>query len=234
MPPGFQDDALHRVLPGYTRLDDMLNAQRGRLSITFRTVHTEPTVMTGRDTIIRAQVDVPKMVTTKVNTAVHNSREPGETHVISKWQWQLPEKGGLSYDTIYAAVQPFLVADTVQMFGKTCDNNGRQVAAFRLPGMDMTEYKYSRKVVKVYDIPTEVRQCQDVVEAVTGHTYNWAHVVYYPNHDAKLAWHADDEKLIAPNTAIAGLSFFQSTSDSRRMQFKAKKPKEAKKKLAAR
>jgi alkylated DNA repair dioxygenase AlkB len=125
---------------------------------------------------------------------------------------------------VYADIEPFLIADICKMFGKVHANKGRLVGAFTDDdGLREEKYRYGGKVLHLNPVTPLLGIVMGKISKETGLRFNWAHVVIYPTAECGLGWHADDEKAIAPGSAIAGISLFQRITDVRMVEFRPKK-----------
>lgn len=67
-------------------------------------------------------------------------------------------------------------------------------------------YRYSGLVRDALPWPPALRPVLDRLEATTGERFSFALVNRYPDGDAALGWHADDEEDLAADATIASLS----------------------------
>ena len=68
-------------------------------------------------------------------------------------------------------------------------------------------YAYSNIIRQALTWTEDLLVLKEVVERVTGATYNSCLLNLYHDGDEGMAWHSDDEKELAPQGAIASLSF---------------------------
>ena len=104
--------------------------------------------------------------------------------------------------------------DVTTVFGQTSLNRGRQTAHV---GRD---YTYGGKKVQGQKAGPVCRRILQKLEESLGVPFNEAHIVYYPNGKCKLGDHKDDESTIAPNSIIAGVSYFAAPTGRRVVQLK--------------
>lgn len=69
------------------------------------------------------------------------------------------------------------------------------------------EYTYSRITKRAHIFTAELLQLKQMVEAITGFTYNACLLNLYHSGAEGMAWHSDGEKDLKKNGAIASLSF---------------------------
>lgn len=92
--------------------------------------------------------------------------------------------------------------ETVSFYGKTYTPS-RRTAAYGDPG---TKYKYSG-TVKIPDHWTpNLQKIKEMVETATGQDYNFVLCNLYPDGDASIGYHCDDETDIFPGSTIASIS----------------------------
>lgn len=68
-------------------------------------------------------------------------------------------------------------------------------------------YTYSNTTKQALAFTPELLQLKLLAENITGATYNSCLLNLYHNGDEGMAWHSDDEKTLAKDSAIASLSF---------------------------
>ena len=68
-------------------------------------------------------------------------------------------------------------------------------------------YAYSNIIRQALSWTEDLLALKDVIERVTGATYNSCLLNLYHDGEEGMAWHSDDEKDLAPQGAIASLSF---------------------------
>ena len=83
-------------------------------------------------------------------------------------------------------------------------------------------YNYSNTTKQALPWTEELSQLKKIVEELTGVAFNSCLLNLYHNGDEGMAWHSDDEKTLAKNTAIASFSF----GAERKFSFRHKKTKE--------
>lgn len=83
-------------------------------------------------------------------------------------------------------------------------------------------YTYSKITRHALAWTKELLELKQISEQLTGASFNSCLLNLYHNGDEGVAWHSDDEKALAPNGAIASLSF----GAARRFSFRHKKTKE--------
>ena len=93
--------------------------------------------------------------------------------------------------------------DSVKLFGKTIITN-RKVALF---GDEKVSYTYSNQKKITLPWVKELLPIKDIVENITGETFNCCLCNLY--HDGKdgMGWHMDNEKVLDSNASIASVSF---------------------------
>ncbi|GAA4197499.1 alpha-ketoglutarate-dependent dioxygenase AlkB [Pedobacter jeongneungensis] len=89
-------------------------------------------------------------------------------------------------------------------------------------GDEAYSYTYSNKSKLALPWTKELLELKKISEAQTGVTYNSCLLNLYHNGDEGMAYHSDDEKALAKDSAIASLSF----GAERRFLFKHKQSKE--------
>lgn len=67
-------------------------------------------------------------------------------------------------------------------------------------------YKYANTIRKAHEWFPELLSVKEAIEAVAECEYNFALVNYYPDGDAGIDWHSDNEKTLDRNVPIASLS----------------------------
>jgi len=93
---------------------------------------------------------------------------------------------------------PDLVADTALGIAAR-----RQTCAFGKPG---ASYRYSQTTKVAAAWPSELHALHDEVVSRTGEGFNFALVNLYPDGNAALGWHADDERDLAAGAPIVSVS----------------------------
>jgi alkylated DNA repair dioxygenase AlkB len=93
--------------------------------------------------------------------------------------------------------------DEVVMFGKRVVT-AREVAWYAESGLS---YTYSGATKRGLPWTTELRILKDLVETVTGATFNCCLLNLYHDGEQGMGWHSDDEKSLVKNGTIASLSF---------------------------
>lgn len=79
----------------------------------------------------------------------------------------------------------------------------RQTCAFGKPG---ATYRYSQTTKVAAAWPTELHALHDEVVRLVGEGFNFALVNLYPDGNAALGWHADDERDLAAGAPIVSVS----------------------------
>jgi alkylated DNA repair dioxygenase AlkB len=93
--------------------------------------------------------------------------------------------------------------DEIMMFGKLIITK-RKVAWYADKELD---YTYSKKTKKAILFTPELLEIKDLVEKQCNETFNSCLLNLYHNGDEGMGWHADAEKELKPNGAIASVSF---------------------------
>ena len=83
-------------------------------------------------------------------------------------------------------------------------------------------YTYSNTTKQALAWTKELAALKQIVEGLTGATFNSCLLNLYHNGDEGMAWHSDDERSLGRNTTIASFSF----GAERRFSFKHKKNKQ--------
>lgn len=83
-------------------------------------------------------------------------------------------------------------------------------------------YTYSKITRHALAWTKELLELKQIAENLTGASFNSCLLNLYHNGDEGVAWHSDDEKTLAPNGAIASLTF----GAERKFSFRHKKTKE--------
>ena len=89
-------------------------------------------------------------------------------------------------------------------------------------GNEAYSYTYSNRSKLALPWTPELLELKTMAEQQTGHNYNSCLLNLYHNGDEGMAYHSDDEKALAKDSAIASLSF----GAERRFLFKHKQSKE--------
>lgn len=89
-------------------------------------------------------------------------------------------------------------------------------------GNEAYSYTYSNRSKLALSWTPELLELKTLAEIQTGHSYNSCLLNLYHNGDEGMAYHSDDEKALAQDSAIASLSF----GAERRFLFKHKQSKE--------
>ena len=84
-------------------------------------------------------------------------------------------------------------------------------------------YTYSNTTKQALAWTSELLELKQMVEVITGTTFNSCLLNLYHNGDEGMAWHSDDESSLGKNTTIASLSF----GAERKFSLKHKKGKQA-------
>lgn len=95
----------------------------------------------------------------------------------------------------------------------------RKVAWF---GDQSFGYTYSKKTREALPWTEDLIHLKSLVEKISGEKYNSCLLNLYHNGDEGMAWHSDDEKTMAKNSAIASLSI----GAERKFSFRHKQSKE--------
>lgn len=104
------------------------------------------------------------------------------------------------------------------LFGKRIETK-RKVSWY---GDKPFEYTYSNTTKKALVWTKELKELKELVEQITGATFNSCLLNLYHNESEGMAWHSDAEKKLKKNGAIASLSF----GSERKFAFKHKTTKE--------
>ncbi|UEG48881.1 alpha-ketoglutarate-dependent dioxygenase AlkB [Ferruginibacter lapsinanis] len=83
-------------------------------------------------------------------------------------------------------------------------------------------YTYSKITKKALPWTNELLELKVLAEKISDATFNSCLLNLYHNGNEGMAWHSDDEKMLAPNAAIASMSF----GAERKFSFKHKQSKE--------
>ena len=105
--------------------------------------------------------------------------------------------------------------EKIKMFGKEVFQP-RLTALFGLPNL---EYSYSGIRMKTIDFPDFLNKVRLQVEKASQEKYNACLANFYRDGKDSMGWHADDEKELGQNPAIASVSF----GAERNFQLKHKK-----------
>ena len=108
--------------------------------------------------------------------------------------------------------------DQIMMFGKVITTK-RKVAFYADKHID---YTYSSVKKKGLTWTPELIQIKNLIESLTGATYNACLLNLYHTGEEGMGWHSDDEKEIILNSSIASLSI----GAERKFAFKHKASKE--------
>lgn len=127
-----------------------------------------------------------------------------------------PEESTEYHDLLLASV-PW-VHDEVVMFGKRVVTS-RKVAWYGDAGLSYA-YSGSTKQPLVWIPP--LMKLKDLVERLSGSTFNSCLLNLYHHGAEGMGWHSDDEKSISPESCIASLSF----GAPRRFSFRHRRTKE--------
>lgn len=68
-------------------------------------------------------------------------------------------------------------------------------------------YTYSNTTKQALTWTKELLELKQLVEKITGETFNSCLLNLYHNGEEGMSWHSDDEKSLGPNTCIASVSF---------------------------
>lgn len=108
--------------------------------------------------------------------------------------------------------------DEAMIFGRHITTK-RKVAWY---GDNTYTYKYSNITRHALQWTPDLLALKELAERLTGARYNSCLLNLYHNGEEGMAWHSDDEKELAPNGAIASLSF----GAERRFLFRHRERKE--------
>lgn len=108
--------------------------------------------------------------------------------------------------------------DEAIMFGKHITTK-RKVAWY---AQDVFTYQYSNVTKKALLFTDELLAIKDIIEEKTNQTYNSCLLNLYHNGNEGMSWHADGEKDLKKNGAIASVTF----GAERKFAFKHKQTKE--------
>ena len=108
--------------------------------------------------------------------------------------------------------------DEAVMFGKLIQTK-RKVAWY---GDREFSYTYSNVTKAALGWTPQLMELKQLVETVSGESYNSCLLNLYHNGDEGMAWHSDGEKDLKKNGAIASVSF----GEERKFSFKHKQTKE--------
>ena len=138
----------------------------------------------------------------------------GETHYHGKI---LSESQALHYfDTLMDSIA--WRHDEAVIFGKHIITK-RKVAWYGEAGF---QYTYSNTTKTALAWTQELRTLKDIVEEITGTTFNSCLLNLYHNGDEGVSWHSDNEKSLGKNTVIASISL----GAERKFSFRHKNTKE--------
>jgi alkylated DNA repair dioxygenase AlkB len=124
-----------------------------------------------------------------------------------------------------AANYHHVLMDTIQWKNDEAIIFGKHIITKRKAawyGDDGYLYTYSNTTKKALAWTPELLELKQMVEAITGTTFNSCLLNLYHNGDEGMAWHSDDESSLGKNTTIASLSF----GAERKFSLKHKKGKE--------
>lgn len=93
--------------------------------------------------------------------------------------------------------------DEVKIFGKQFITK-RKVAWYADNGIS---YTYSQSTKKGLKWTNELLEIKNLVEQISGESFNSCLLNLYHNGEEGMGWHSDDEKSIVKNSAIASISF---------------------------
>ena len=109
--------------------------------------------------------------------------------------------------------------DKAIIFGKLIHTK-RKVAWY---GDKPFKYTYSKTTKQASPWTKELLELKEIIEAITGETFNACLLNLYHNGNEGMAWHSDAEKDLKKNGAIASLSL----GTDRKFSFKHKKTKKS-------
>jgi len=124
-----------------------------------------------------------------------------------------------------AANYHHVLMDTIQWKNDEAIIFGKHIITKRKAawyGDDGYLYTYSNTTKKALAWTPELLELKQMVEAITGTTFNSCLLNLYHNGNEGMAWHSDDESSLGKNTTIASLSF----GAERKFSLKHKKGKE--------
>jgi hypothetical protein len=127
---------------------------------------------------------------------------------------------GLSFAEYKDALYPDFTADTVIVFNRLYENAGRMSATYGTGSM--TTYRFSGKNVAVKPMPAILLPLMEQAIKTSGVSFNWVHVVYYPDGNCKLDWHADNEQTIARGSTIVGFTMYENPTYLRPIEIRRK------------
>lgn len=135
----------------------------------------------------------------------------------------------MSFEDVMKIFGDALRPDTSVMFGKTYNNCGRMCSTWTRG--DVATYNYGGKKVPVNKATEPIVQLFRKIEELVGEdNFDMLHVVYYPSGNTKLAWHSDDEAVIAPKSSIVCLSLFEDKTQLRAIEIRPKRLQKVSKK----
>jgi hypothetical protein len=100
------------------------------------------------------------------------------------------------------------------------ENAGRMSATYGTGSM--TTYRFIGKNVPVKPMPAILLPLMEQAIKTIGVSFNWVHVVYYPDGNCKLDWHADNEKTIARGSTIVGFTMYENPTYIRPIEIRRK------------
>jgi hypothetical protein len=209
--PNFQPGMLHRVPP-------ICNALKKKAAALGVEVKSGPTVGEVQEGFARISCTL---------RAVGSQETLGKSELKRVWgnddaAFEVSDKPvtGFSFAQCKDAVCRDWTPDITHSWGKTWANAGRRSVTYGTGSM--TTYKYGGKTVSVKPMPAIMLALMEQVMKATGKSYNWVHVVYYPDGNCKLDWHADDEKTIAKGSTIVGFTLYENPTYIRPIEIKRK------------
>ena len=133
------------------------------------------------------------------NTSVFSPSIPdGELHYFASF---LSEEEADSLYGIFLASIPWQ-KDSITVYGKTYD----QPRLTSLHSVDNKPYRYSNITMKPNPMTVELQQLLTKIETHTKHVFNAVLLNLYRDGKDSNGWHADNEKELGQNPAIASIS----------------------------
>ncbi len=147
-------------------------------------------------------------------TEVHNMPSNGELFPISNGQLRYfknffnPQKADLLFEQLHKEI--LWQQDPITVFGKTY----MQPRLTALYATNSKPYSYSGITMRPHPITTVLQEIQQAIESVTQARFTTVLLNLYRNGNDSNGWHADNEKELGQNPAIASVSlgaprFFQ-------------------------
>lgn len=130
----------------------------------------------------------------------HKNLLPKDGHVIYHGQVLPPEKASQYFNLLLETI-PWK-QDEVIMFGKRIVTK-RKTAWY---GDENYTYTYSRTSRTALPWTTELLELRNLVQGITGETFNSCLLNLYHSGEEGMGWHSDNEKPLGNNPVIASLS----------------------------